>query len=170
MLISNLYGPLGEEALTWELVEDSAPDGVEKYLNFLKERLNIQKLDMETYEFQKHLHEMMGRRRKTLEEHRNAEEITYRRLRQALEETTRGDEDESKHKEKQQSSSSSSVLVRTTEGLRTDNLEKGMNEPYQDRALKDTDEPVPRSSSVPTKEREPPRIENITTDLLPLWP
>ena len=80
-----------------ELEEYLAPDGVEKYLNFLKERLNIQKLDMETYGFQKYLHEMMGRKGKTLEEHRNAEEIAYRRLREALEETTRGDEDESRH-------------------------------------------------------------------------
>ena len=63
LLISNLHGPLGDEALTMELEEYLAPDGVEKYLNFLKERLNIQKLDMATYGFQKYLREMMGRKR-----------------------------------------------------------------------------------------------------------
>ena len=53
-------------------------------------------------------------------------------------------------------------MIRTTEGLRTDKLRKGMNEPmyiYPDRALKDTDEPATRSSSVPPKEKEPTRIE-----------
>ena len=62
------------------------PDGIEKLLAFLRKRLNIRDLDMETDTFKKYFNEMMRRRGETLTKYMNAEETAYRKLQRTLKE------------------------------------------------------------------------------------
>ena len=70
------------------------PDGVEKLLAFLRKRLNIRDLDMETDTFKKYFTEMMRRRGETLTKYMNAEETAYRKLQRTLKEAMEDGVDE----------------------------------------------------------------------------
>ena len=95
-LISNFKGSLKEDVLTMELDANEylVPVAIEKLLAFLKKRLNIRELDMETDTFKKYLNDMMIRRGETLTKYMNAEETAYRKLQRTLKEAMEGGKDE----------------------------------------------------------------------------
>ena len=61
-------------------------DGVEKLLAFIRKRLNIRELDLETEVFKKYFNDMMRKRGETLIKYINAEETAYRKLQRTLKE------------------------------------------------------------------------------------
>ena len=70
------------------------PDGVETLLAFIRKRLNIRDLDLETEAFDKYFNKMMRRKGGTLTKYIHAEEIAYRKLQRVLKEAMEGGEDE----------------------------------------------------------------------------
>merc|ERR1712016_551856 len=70
------------------------PDGVERLLAFIKRRLNIRELDLETEVFKKYFNDMMRKRGETLIKYINAEETAYRKLQRTLKEAMEGGADE----------------------------------------------------------------------------
>ena len=66
--------------------EYQVPDGVERLLAFIKRRLNIRELDLETEVFKKYFNDMMRKRGETLTKYINAEETAYRKLQHTLRE------------------------------------------------------------------------------------
>ena len=62
----------------------AVPDGVERLLAFIKKRLNIRELDLETEVFRKYFDQMMRKRGETLIKYINAEETAYRKLQRTL--------------------------------------------------------------------------------------
>ena len=59
-------------------------DGVELLLAFIRKRLNIRELDLETEVFKKYFNDMMRKRGETLIKYINAEETAYRKLQRTL--------------------------------------------------------------------------------------
>ena len=87
-LISNFKGAMSDDARSMELnaAEYLIPDGVEKLLAFIRKRLNIRDLDLETEAFDKYFNNMMRRKGETLTKYINAEETAYRKLQRVLKE------------------------------------------------------------------------------------
>ena len=78
-LISNFKGAMSDDARSMELnsTEYLVPDGVERLLEFIKRRLNIRELDLETEAFKTYFNDMMRKRGDTLTKYINAEETAY---------------------------------------------------------------------------------------------
>ena len=69
-------------------------DGVELLLAFIRKRLNIRDLDLETEAFDTYFNHMIRKRGETLNKYTDAEETAYRKLQRALKEATEGGADE----------------------------------------------------------------------------
>ena len=95
-LISNFKGAVSDVVRSMELnsADYAVPDGVERLLAFIKKRLNIRELDLETEVFQKYFNSMMRKRGETLIKYINAEETAYRKLQRTLKEAMEGGQDE----------------------------------------------------------------------------
>ena len=67
-LISNFKGAFSDDVRSMELnsAEDQTPDGVERLLAFIKRRLNIRELDLETEVFKKYFDGIVRKRGETL--------------------------------------------------------------------------------------------------------
>ena len=61
---------------------------------FIRKRLNIRELDLETEVFHKYVHDMLRNRGETLTKYINAEEIVYRKLQRTLKEAMQEGHDE----------------------------------------------------------------------------
>ena len=79
-LISNFKGAMSDDARSMELNAGDylLPGGVEKLLAFIRKRLNIRDLDLETEAFDKYFNNMMRRKGETLTKYINAEGTAYR--------------------------------------------------------------------------------------------
>ena len=62
------------------------PDGVEQLLTFIRKRLNIRELDLETEAFQKYFNDLMIKRGETLTKYINAAERAYSKLQRTVKE------------------------------------------------------------------------------------
>ena len=95
-LISNFKGSMSGDARSMELnaAEYLGPDGVEKLLAFIRKRLNIRDLDLETEAFDRYFNKMTRQKGETLTKYIHAEEIAYRKLQRILKEAMAGGNDE----------------------------------------------------------------------------
>ena len=95
-LISNFKGAFSDDVRSMELnsAEYQTPDGVERLLAFIKKRLNIRELDLETEVFKKYFDGIVRRRGETLIKYIHAEEQAYRKLQRTLKEAMEGGHDE----------------------------------------------------------------------------
>ena len=95
-LISNVKGAFSEDVRSMELnsAEYQTPDGVERLLAFIKKRLNIRELDLETEVFKKYFDGIVRKRGETLIKYTHAEEQAYRKLQRTLKEAMEGGHDE----------------------------------------------------------------------------
>ena len=91
-LISNFKGAMSDDARSMEFNagDDLLPDGVEKLLAFIRKRLKIRDLDLETEAFDKYFNKMIRRNGETLTKYIHAEEIAYRKLQRVLKEAMEG--------------------------------------------------------------------------------
>ena len=87
---------MSEDARSMELsaADYMTADGVEKLLEFIRKRLNIRDLDLETEAFDKYSNKMTRQRGETLHKYIHAEEMAYRKLQRILKEATEGAHDE----------------------------------------------------------------------------
>ena len=111
---------MNDDARSMELnaADYMVPDGVEKLLTFIRKRLNIRDLDLETEAFDKYFNKMMRQKGETLTKYIHAEEIAYRKLQRILKEATdggtdefSGDDDDSPPKDKNPTSKTTTLLV-----------------------------------------------------------
>ena len=95
-LISNFKGAFSDDVRSMELnsAEYQTPDGVERLLAFIKRRLNIRELDLETEVFKKYFDGIVRKRGETLIKYIHAEEQAYRKLQRTLREAMEGGHDE----------------------------------------------------------------------------
>ena len=163
-LVSNFKGAMSDDVRSMELnsSEYQVPDGVERLLAFIKRRLNIRELDLETEAFKTYFNDMMRRRGETLTKYINAEETAYRKLQRTLREAMEGGTDEYSEDEQYQPPGTKfklpkrlrgwlfmeraqippkehSGILNMTQGLNIDNLKRVMTESFPDKVLKDID-------------------------------
>ena len=95
-LIANFTGSLEEDARAMELLGSDFQDdeGVEKLLDFLRKRLHITDLSLETEAFDKYFTHLARKKGETLMKYINAEETAYRKLQRVLKTATQEGEDE----------------------------------------------------------------------------
>ena len=95
-LISNFKGAMSDDVRSMELnsAEYATPDGVERLLAFIKKRLNIRELDLETEVFKKYFDGIVRKRGETLIKYIHAEEQAFRKLQRPLREAMEGGHDE----------------------------------------------------------------------------
>ena len=87
---------MSDDARSMELnaAEYMVPDGVEQLLAFIRKRLNIRDLDLETEAFDRYFNKMTRQKGETLTKYIHAEEIAYRKLQRILKEAMEGGNDE----------------------------------------------------------------------------
>ena len=95
-LISNFTGSLSEDARAMELngIHFQVDDGVEQLLDFLRKRLHITDLSLETEAFEIYFSRLARKKGETLMKYINAEETAYRKLQRVLRSATEDGEDE----------------------------------------------------------------------------
>ena len=95
-LISNFTGSMSEDARAMELLgsDYQVHDGVERLLAFIRKRLHITNLGLETEAFEKYFTHLVRKRGETLMKYINAEETAYRKLQRVLKTATDAGEDE----------------------------------------------------------------------------
>ena len=95
-LISDVKGATSDDARSIELNAGGyqVQDGVELLLAFIRKRLNIRDLDLETEAFDKYFNHTIRKRGETLNKYINAEETAYRKLQRVLKEAMEGGADE----------------------------------------------------------------------------
>ena len=154
---------MSEDARSMELsaADYMTADGVEKLLEFIRKRLNIRDLDLETEAFDKYFNKMTRQRGETLHKYIHAEEMAYRKLQRILKEATEGahdefsgDEEDSPQKKFQLPKrlrgwlfmersqiplKERSGILNITQGLNIDRLKRVMTESFLDKVLKDID-------------------------------
>ena len=81
-LISNFKGALSDAFRSMELnaAEYYTPDGVERLLDFIKRRLDIRELDLETEDFKNQFDDIARRRGETLIKFIHAQEQAHRNI------------------------------------------------------------------------------------------
>ena len=179
---------MSEDARSMELnaAEYMVPDGVEKLLEFIRKRLNIRDLDLETEVFDKYFNKMTRQKGETLTKYIHAEEIAYRKVQRILKEAMEGGHDEFSGDEddppltrkkfqlpkrlrgwlfmerSQIPLKEYSGILNMTQGLNIDKLKKVMIESYPDKVLKEIDG---RSSTTKPSwtQREPTKPIQKTT-------
>ena len=95
-LISNFTGSMSEDARAMELLgsDFQVDDGVEKLLAFLRKRLHITDLNLETEAFERYFSQLARKKGETLMKYINAEETAYRKLQRVLKTSAEEGEDE----------------------------------------------------------------------------
>ena len=162
-LISNFKGAMSDDVRSMEMNSSDylVSDGVELLLAFIRKRLNIRELDLETEAFKKYFNDMMRKRGETLTKYMNAEETAYRKLQRTLKEAMEGGTDEYSDDDHgtdearfklpkrlrgwlfmeraQIPLKEHSGILNMTQGLNIDKLKKVMTESFPDKILKDID-------------------------------
>ena len=95
-LISNFTGAMSEDARAMELLgsDYQVDDGVDQLLAFIRKRLHITDLNLETEAFEKYFTHLVRKKGETLMKYINAEETAYRKLQRVLKSATDGGQDE----------------------------------------------------------------------------
>ena len=95
-LISNFTGSMSEDARAMELLgtDYQVHDGVERLLTFIRKRLHITDLGLETEAFEKYFTHLARKKGETLMKYINAEETAYRKLQRVLKTATDAGADE----------------------------------------------------------------------------
>ena len=80
----------GARSIELSVADYLVSGGVEKRLAFIRTRLNIRDLDLETEAFDKYFNNMVRRKGDTLTKYNNAVETAYRKLQRVLKEAMEG--------------------------------------------------------------------------------
>ena len=95
-LLASFTGSLDDDAKSMDLQPSDyqTDECVEKLLAFIRKRINITDLSLETDAFDKHFMSLARKKGETLLKYINAEETAYRRLQKVLKQATEGGGDE----------------------------------------------------------------------------
>ena len=95
-LIANFTGSMRDDAKAMELnaTDFQVDDGVEQLLRFIRKRLHITDLNLETEAFDKYFAQLARKKGETLMTYINAEETAYRKLQRILTSATEDGEEE----------------------------------------------------------------------------
>ncbi len=85
-LIANFTGAMSEDARAMEMLgtDYMVEDGVERLLAFIRKRIHITDLNLETDAFEKYFNHLTRKKGETLMKYVNAEESAYRKLQRVL--------------------------------------------------------------------------------------
>ena len=85
-LIANFTGTMSDDARAIELLGNDymTDDGVEQLLAFIRKRLHITDLSLETEAFDTHVNQLVRKKGETLMKYVNAEESAHRKLQRVL--------------------------------------------------------------------------------------
>ncbi len=161
-LIANFTGSMSDDAKAMELsaTDFQVDDGVEKLLRFIRKRLHITDLNLETEAFEKYFAQLARKKGETLMKYINAEETAYRKLQRILKSAAEDGEeeyssdDDSKARKFQLPKrlrgwhfleraaiplKEHSGILNQTGGMNIDKLKKVMSESFTEKVLKDID-------------------------------